>query len=100
MREIVRRGAGWRVPLTLALVAVLPSIAARGDLPDAVAIYWDTSGRPDGHAPPAPAVARAAVRGAATGTARVVEAAEALAAEARRLALSPDEVVALVEGVL
>lgn len=40
------------------------------------------------------------VREAAVGTARVVEAAEALAAEARRLGMSRDEVVALVEGVM
>jgi hypothetical protein len=78
MPEFARRAAGWWLPLTLALVAVLPWVAAWGDLPDPMATHWDTSGRPDGHSPPllaatltaGPAVVAAAVLAAALRTAR------------------------------
>ena len=78
MRRLTHRAAGRWGPLVLAIAAVLPWVATWGDLPDPMATHWDTSGHPDGHAPPVlaaaltagPALVAAAVLAAARHTAR------------------------------
>jgi len=68
-RAVQDVGVCLLLPVTIALVATLPWLVAWSDLPDPVATHWDLAGDPNGHAPPAlalallvvPAVAAAAV---------------------------------------
>jgi Domain of unknown function (DUF1648) len=57
MSRTHRTLVGLALPAAIALVATVPWVVAWSDMPDPVATHWDLAGHPDGHAPPAAALA-------------------------------------------